>query len=363
MRADVPVGAFLSSGIDSTAIVALARGTTRTSSTFTVGFDATGYSEIDVAPGVGGRHRGRAHHRRSSPPQDMMATLPRIVWHLDDPVADPALVPLYFVAREAAQARHGGAVRRGRRRVLRRLHDLPRAAVAGRASTGCPAGMRRGAAARWPRRSRTGMRGKELPASAAPPRSRSATTATPASSRGRRAARAAAPDDPSLSHTDVTAPLYAQAARRPRRRHHDAVRRPATPGCAATSWSRPTGCRWRTRWSCGCRSWTGRCSRWPARMPGRPEAAATDDDQVRAAPGADADRAAAHRQPAQARLPGADPGLARPARCTTGRGRSSPSAGPRVAGPSRGARLLDAHRGTASGRPTTPARSGRCWSS
>jgi len=36
-------------------------------------------------------------------PADMMEALPRIVWHLDDPVADPALVPLYFVARKAAE--------------------------------------------------------------------------------------------------------------------------------------------------------------------------------------------------------------------------------------------------------------------
>jgi asparagine synthase (glutamine-hydrolysing) len=36
-------------------------------------------------------------------PQDMMEALPKIVWHLDDPVADPALVPLYFVAKKAAE--------------------------------------------------------------------------------------------------------------------------------------------------------------------------------------------------------------------------------------------------------------------
>src|SRR5262249_35596651 len=36
-------------------------------------------------------------------PHDMMEALPRIIWHLDDPVADPALVPLYFVAKKAAE--------------------------------------------------------------------------------------------------------------------------------------------------------------------------------------------------------------------------------------------------------------------
>ena len=40
-----------------------------------------------------------------------MAALPTIIWHLDDPLADPSLVPLYFLARTAAAARHGRAVR------------------------------------------------------------------------------------------------------------------------------------------------------------------------------------------------------------------------------------------------------------
>ncbi len=102
MRSDVPVGAFLSSGIDSTAIVALAREFNPRILTFTVGYDVPGYSEIDVA-----QESARWLDVTTIPakigPQDMMDHLPRIVWHLDDPVADPALVPLYFVAREAAK--------------------------------------------------------------------------------------------------------------------------------------------------------------------------------------------------------------------------------------------------------------------
>ncbi|MGN9912494.1 asparagine synthase (glutamine-hydrolyzing) [Phytohabitans sp. LJ34] len=102
MRADVPVGAFLSSGIDSTAIVALAREFNPNILTFTVGFDVDGYSEIGVA-------QDSAHHLGVTTiptvigPQDMMDALPKIVWHLDDPVADPSLVPLYFVAKKAAE--------------------------------------------------------------------------------------------------------------------------------------------------------------------------------------------------------------------------------------------------------------------
>ena len=102
MRADVPVGAFLSSGIDSTAVVALAREFNPNILTFTVGYDVPGYSEIDVAQ-ESARHLGVTTIPTVIGPQDMMDALPRIVWHLDDPVADPALVPLYFVAKKAAE--------------------------------------------------------------------------------------------------------------------------------------------------------------------------------------------------------------------------------------------------------------------
>jgi asparagine synthase (glutamine-hydrolysing) len=102
MRSDVPVGAFLSSGIDSTAVVALAREFNPNILTFTVGYDVPGYSEIEVAQDSA-RHLGVTTIPTKITPQDMMEALPKIVWHLDDPVADPALVPLYFVAKKAAE--------------------------------------------------------------------------------------------------------------------------------------------------------------------------------------------------------------------------------------------------------------------
>jgi asparagine synthase (glutamine-hydrolysing) len=102
MRSDVPVGAFLSSGIDSTAVVALAREFNPKILTFTVGYDVPGYSEIEVAQ-ESARHLGVTTIPTKIGPTEMMETLPKIVWHLDDPVADPALVPLYFVAKKAAE--------------------------------------------------------------------------------------------------------------------------------------------------------------------------------------------------------------------------------------------------------------------
>ncbi|HWG99423.1 MAG TPA: asparagine synthase (glutamine-hydrolyzing) [Pilimelia sp.] len=102
MRADVPVGAFLSSGIDSTAVVALSREFHPNILTFTVGYDVPGYSEIEVAQ-ESARHLEVTTIPTKIGPQDMMDALPKIIWHLDDPVADPALVPLYFVAKKAAE--------------------------------------------------------------------------------------------------------------------------------------------------------------------------------------------------------------------------------------------------------------------
>src|SRR2546430_9223664 len=102
MRSDVPVGAFLPSGIDSTAVVALAREFNPNILTFTVGYDVDGYSEIEVAQ-ESAAHLGVTTIPTKIGPADMMDALPKIVWHLDDPVADPALVPLYFVAKKAAE--------------------------------------------------------------------------------------------------------------------------------------------------------------------------------------------------------------------------------------------------------------------
>ena len=102
MQSEVPLGCFLSSGIDSTAVAALAREFNPGIQAFTVGYDVPGYSEIDVAADSA-YHLGINLTPTKIGPQDMMEHLPRIVWHLDDPVADPALVPLYFLARAASQ--------------------------------------------------------------------------------------------------------------------------------------------------------------------------------------------------------------------------------------------------------------------
>jgi asparagine synthase (glutamine-hydrolysing) len=97
---DVTVGAFLSGGIDSTATAALAKQHNPNLIAFTTGFDRQGYSEVDVAA-ESAAAIGVKHVIRTVSADEMMEALPLIVWYLDDPVADPALVPLWFIAREA----------------------------------------------------------------------------------------------------------------------------------------------------------------------------------------------------------------------------------------------------------------------
>ena len=100
LRSDVPLGAFLSGGVDSATICALAADTRPGMLTFTAGFAWSGYSEIEQA-----QETAAALGLKSVPyvitPAEFAARLPQIIWHLDDPMADAAAIPLWFVAREA----------------------------------------------------------------------------------------------------------------------------------------------------------------------------------------------------------------------------------------------------------------------
>ncbi|MDQ0254550.1 asparagine synthase (glutamine-hydrolyzing) [Evansella vedderi] len=102
MRSDVPVGAFLSGGIDSSAIVAIARQYHPDLNTFTAEFDREGYSEGDVAEETA-EALDVNHRRVKISVEDVMNEFPKIIWHMDEPVADPAAIPLYFVAQEASK--------------------------------------------------------------------------------------------------------------------------------------------------------------------------------------------------------------------------------------------------------------------
>ena len=235
MRADVTVGAFLSGGIDSTAIAALAKEHNPDLITFTTGFEREGYSEVDVAA-ESAAAIGVRHVVRTVKPDEMMDALPLIVWYLDDPVADPALVPLWFIAREARQhvkvvlsgegadELFGGYTIYQEPLSLAPFEKVPgRAARAARRGVAAPAGGR--CAAR-------------TCCAAARCRWSSATTATPASSATTSSAASCAATTRAAGTS--TSPRRTTPSRSGGTRWPGCSTSTCSPGCAATSWSRRT---------------------------------------------------------------------------------------------------------------------------
>lgn len=102
MQSEVPLGAFLSGGVDSSAIVAFAKEINPDIQTFTVGFEREGFSEIDIAKNTA-KQLGVSNHHYYVSPEEFIKELPQVIKYMDDPVADPASVPLYFAAREASK--------------------------------------------------------------------------------------------------------------------------------------------------------------------------------------------------------------------------------------------------------------------
>jgi asparagine synthase (glutamine-hydrolysing) len=107
---DVPLGAFLSGGIDSAAVVAsMARASSKPVKTFTIGFNEARYDERRYARMIAERY-GTEHHEFVVEP-DAVAVLPRIVWHYGEPFADHSALPTWYVAeitrREVTVALNG----------------------------------------------------------------------------------------------------------------------------------------------------------------------------------------------------------------------------------------------------------------
>ena len=99
MVADVPVGAFLSGGIDSTAVVALARPFARGQfHTFSAFFETV--SELDHAK-ISSDYLDTVHHEVFIDEDTVRANLREIVWHNDEPLGDPAAVANYYLSKEA----------------------------------------------------------------------------------------------------------------------------------------------------------------------------------------------------------------------------------------------------------------------
>lgn len=100
MRSDVTVGSFLSGGVDSSIVVAIAREFNPDIKTISVGFEREGFSEIDVAKETASRLNVE-NISEVITAQQFMDEFPRFVWHMDDPLADPAAVPQFFLSEIA----------------------------------------------------------------------------------------------------------------------------------------------------------------------------------------------------------------------------------------------------------------------
>jgi asparagine synthase (glutamine-hydrolysing) len=106
---EVPLGVFLSGGIDSSAILATMRKVSDGGpiQTFSVGYDAThaaagDSNEFDYAR-LAARAFSANHHEYRLAAKEFEDFVPSLVWHLDEPLADPACIPLYFISKSARE--------------------------------------------------------------------------------------------------------------------------------------------------------------------------------------------------------------------------------------------------------------------
>ena len=98
--ADVPVGAFLSGGLDSTSVVALTKPNVDYNfHTFSMGFGEH-FSELDYAR-IAAEHLDTEHHEIVIEPNEVIKELEKIAWHYDEPLGDAAIIANYFLAKEA----------------------------------------------------------------------------------------------------------------------------------------------------------------------------------------------------------------------------------------------------------------------
>jgi len=102
LMSEVPLGALLSGGVDSSLVVALmSRLGSRAVKTFSVGFEGPGAdNELPFARRVS-QHCGTEHHELTVGAADLLRELPSLVWHQDEPMSEPAAIPTYMVSRLA----------------------------------------------------------------------------------------------------------------------------------------------------------------------------------------------------------------------------------------------------------------------
>lgn len=103
LMSDVPLGVFLSGGLDSSSIAAeMARARKDRIQTFSVGYAENRYSELPYAQAMA-KHIGSEHHEVIIGPDDFLSSLPKLIWHEDEPIVWPSSVALYYVSRCASE--------------------------------------------------------------------------------------------------------------------------------------------------------------------------------------------------------------------------------------------------------------------
>ena len=103
LMSDVPLGMFLSGGLDSSAVAALMTKLRREPiETFSVGYEEVPYSELSYARELS-THIKSLHHEVKVSRQAFFDALPKLIWHEDEPIVWPSSVALYFVAKLARE--------------------------------------------------------------------------------------------------------------------------------------------------------------------------------------------------------------------------------------------------------------------
>jgi asparagine synthase (glutamine-hydrolysing) len=152
LMSEVPLGAFLSGGIDSSVVVGLmSQMMSQPVKTFSIGFEDEDYSDLPYARQVA-RHFGTEHHEFMAKP-DLISVLPELVWAYDEPFADASMLPTYYVSKLAREhvtvaltgdggdELFGGYVYYRREYLIDRIPPLIRFSL-GHASSLMPHGMR-----------------------------------------------------------------------------------------------------------------------------------------------------------------------------------------------------------------------------
>ena len=102
MTSDVPLGAFLSGGIDSSAVVAMmSKFSSKPVKTFSIGFKEESFNELEYARKVAKLFHTEHHEYMVKP--DALEVLPKLIWHFDEPFADSSAIPTYYISKITRQ--------------------------------------------------------------------------------------------------------------------------------------------------------------------------------------------------------------------------------------------------------------------